>query len=96
MFEMWYGLGAGLDKSKYLNMNQSKLHRVQNGIIGGVCGGIADYLGWDRALVRLLYVIVSILSAAFPGTIVYIVLWIAMPKKTAAHDNAGAVEQVSN
>jgi len=61
-------------------MSQSKLYRSNNGILGGVCGGIADYLGWDRLLVRLLYVIVSILSAAFPGTIVYIVLWIAMPK----------------
>jgi phage shock protein PspC (stress-responsive transcriptional regulator) len=60
-------------------MSQSKLYRSNNGILGGVCGGIADYLGWDRLLVRLLYVIVSILSAAFPGTIVYIVLWIAMP-----------------
>lgn len=79
-----------------MNMNQSKLHRVRNGILGGVCGGIADYLGWDRALVRLLYVIVSILSAAFPGTIVYIVLWIAMPRRTAELENGGAVEQANN
>ncbi|GJM30903.1 MAG: phage shock protein C [Cyclobacteriaceae bacterium] len=64
-------------------MSDMKLHRVKNGIIGGVCGGIADYLGWDRALVRTLYVIISILSAAFPGTIVYIVLWIAMPLRTS-------------
>ena len=60
-------------------MSDTKLHRIPNGILGGVCGGIADYLGWDRALVRLLYVVFSILSAAFPGTIVYIVLWIVMP-----------------
>ncbi len=62
-------------------MSDTKLYRVRNGILGGVCGGFADYLGWDRALVRLLYVIVSILSAAFPGTIVYIVLWIVMPMR---------------
>ena len=72
-------------------MSQSKLYRSNNGILGGVCGGIADYLGWDRLLVRLLYVIVSILSAAFPGTIVYIVLWIAMPR-----ESRGTVEQQSS
>jgi len=61
-------------------MRDTKLYRSRRGIFGGVCGGFADYLGWDRALVRILYVIFSILSAAFPGTIVYIVLWIVMPK----------------
>jgi phage shock protein PspC (stress-responsive transcriptional regulator) len=72
-------------------MSQSKLYRSHHKILGGVCGGIADYLGWDRLLVRLLYVIVSILSAAFPGTIVYIVLWIVMP--LGEQGNKGAVEQ---
>lgn len=48
-------------------------------ILGGVCGGIAKSLGWSPTTVRILYVLLSILSAAFPGTIVYLVLWIAMP-----------------
>ena len=48
-------------------------------MIGGVCGGIADYLGWSRTLVRVLYVIGSAASAAFPGILVYFVLWIVMP-----------------
>ena len=48
-------------------------------MIAGVCGGIADWIGWDPTLVRILFVLVSILSAAFPGTIVYIVLWLLMP-----------------
>jgi phage shock protein C len=48
-------------------------------ILGGVCGGIAKSLGWSATRVRVLYVIVSILSAAFPGTLVYVVLWIAVP-----------------
>lgn len=51
-----------------------------NKIIAGVCGGIADSLGWSPTLVRLIYVVGSILSAAFPGAIVYIVLWVIMPK----------------
>lgn len=47
--------------------------------IGGVCGGIARWLGWDPDMVRIAYVLLSILSVAFPGTIVYIILWIVMP-----------------
>jgi phage shock protein PspC (stress-responsive transcriptional regulator) len=50
-------------------------------IIAGVCGGIAEWLGWNAALVRLLYVIVSLASAAFPGILVYVVLWILMPER---------------
>lgn len=51
----------------------------RNRIFAGVCGGLAEWLGWSPTLVRILYVVGSILSAAFPGTIVYIVLWIVMP-----------------
>jgi phage shock protein C len=49
-------------------------------MIAGVCGGIAEWLGWDPTVVRIVYVLVSILSAAFPGIIVYGILWILMPK----------------
>jgi phage shock protein C len=48
-------------------------------ILGGVCGGLAEWLGWDATLVRVVYVGVSICSAAFPGTLVYLVLWLLMP-----------------
>ncbi|HXH06455.1 MAG TPA: PspC domain-containing protein [Vicinamibacterales bacterium] len=48
-------------------------------LIGGVCAGIAKALGWTPTRVRVLYVIVSVLSAAFPGILVYLVLWIAIP-----------------
>lgn len=60
-------------------MNKERLTRSNNRVIAGVCAGIAEWLGWDTGLVRLLYLTVSILSAGFPGTLVYIVLWIAMP-----------------
>jgi len=56
------------------------LHRTsQNRMIAGVCGGIADWLGWDPTLTRVVYVLLSILSVAFPGLLVYIILWILMP-----------------
>jgi phage shock protein PspC (stress-responsive transcriptional regulator) len=48
--------------------------------VAGVCGGFADWLGWDPTLVRVLYVAVSICSAAFPGILVYLVLWLLMPQ----------------
>jgi len=48
-------------------------------MLAGVCGGIADWLGWDPTLVRVIFVLASILSAAFPGILVYVILWIVMP-----------------
>ena len=56
---------------------RSRHHKV----IAGVCGGIADWLGWKPSLVRLAYVVLSVASAAFPGLFAYIVLWIVMPKE---------------
>jgi phage shock protein PspC (stress-responsive transcriptional regulator) len=57
-------------------LRRSRRHRW----IAGVCGGLAEWVGWDPMLVRLLYVIVSIVSVGFPGTIAYIVLWMIMPE----------------
>ncbi len=51
-----------------------------NKVIAGVCAGLADWLGWDPTLVRILYVIISVFSAAFPGILVYLILWLVMPK----------------
>ena len=50
-------------------------------LIAGVCGGIAEWLGWSAPLVRVLFFLVSVLSAAFPGILVYIVLWVLMPNR---------------
>ena len=49
--------------------------------IAGVCGGIARWLGWNSDAVRILYVLLSIFSAAFPGLLVYIILWAVMPEE---------------
>ena len=58
-------------------LRRSRRHRM----IAGVCGGLAQWLGWDPTLVRILYVVVSVLSAAFPGILVYLVLWVLMPRE---------------
>ncbi|MFZ4576623.1 MAG: PspC domain-containing protein [Phycisphaerales bacterium] len=52
-----------------------------NRMIAGICGGIAAWLGWDPTLVRILYVVASIASVAFPGTIAYIIMWVIMPEE---------------
>jgi phage shock protein PspC (stress-responsive transcriptional regulator) len=57
-----------------------KLTRSQDRVIAGVCGGLAEWFGWPPTRFRIVYVIVSILSAAFPGTLVYLVLWFVMPE----------------
>ncbi len=63
-------------------MAQRALERSSRDVwIAGVCGGIAEWLGWDPTLVRVLYILLSILSAAFPGIIVYIILWLVMPRQ---------------
>jgi phage shock protein C len=51
-----------------------------NKILAGVCGGLADWLGWRPTTVRVAYVLVSLLSAGFPGILVYLILWLVMPK----------------
>jgi phage shock protein C len=50
-----------------------------NRMIAGVVAGLADYFGLDPTLARVIYVLISIFSAAFPGILVYIVLWIVVP-----------------
>jgi phage shock protein PspC (stress-responsive transcriptional regulator) len=62
-----------------MSSERPRLRRSHDKMIAGVCGGIAEWVGWDPTVVRLVYVLFSILSAAFPGILVYIVLWIVMP-----------------
>ncbi|MBQ8833030.1 MAG: PspC domain-containing protein [Paludibacteraceae bacterium] len=56
-----------------------KLYRSPNRIIAGVCGGIADYFDVDPTLIRVIYMILSLFSAAFPGFLLYIILMIMIP-----------------
>lgn len=72
-------IGYPINKYNIRTMSKSKLTRSRSKVIAGVCAGLAEWLGWDIAMVRILYLFVSILSAGFPGTLVYIILWIIMP-----------------
>lgn len=48
--------------------------------IAGVVGGLAEYFGVDPTLLRVAYVVISIVSAAFPGILVYLLLWLLVPE----------------
>ena len=51
-----------------------------NAMIGGVCAGIAEHFGWSITGTRVAYVLLSILSVAFPGILVYVILWLILPR----------------
>lgn len=53
----------------------------ENRMIAGVVGGLAEYFGIDPTLARVLYVVGSIMSAAFPGILVYAILCVIMPNE---------------
>ncbi|HEX6051190.1 MAG TPA: PspC domain-containing protein [Gemmatimonadaceae bacterium] len=50
-------------------------------MVAGVVAGLARYFGMDVTLARVLYVVGSIVSAAFPGALVYLILWIIVPEE---------------
>ena len=55
----------------------------QKRIVAGVLGGIAEHFDLNVTLLRILYVFVSIVSAAFPGIVVYLLLWLLIPARRA-------------
>ena len=57
----------------------------RSNMIAGVMGGIAERFGWNANLLRLIFVIVSVMSAAFPGILVYLVLWLVIPKQNQSN-----------
>lgn len=60
-------------------MAASRLTRSKsNALIAGVCSGLANYFGWDPALVRILFVLLILVGVGSP-ILVYLVLWIVMP-----------------
>ncbi|MDT3393650.1 PspC domain-containing protein [Latilactobacillus curvatus] len=62
---------------------------TNNRMISGVMGGIAEYFNIDPTLVRILYVVFSMFSAAFPGIVVYIILAMVIPERPrqSKHDS---------
>ena len=64
------------------NLNQPKrLYRSRDRMLGGVLAGFAKYINADPTLIRVAYVLLSVISAAFPGILVYIIFWAVTPEK---------------
>ena len=61
---------------------KKNLRRPRDGAwVAGVCLGIARYFDLDPVVVRAGYVIVSVISAAFPGILLYLLLWVVIPRE---------------
>ena len=56
-----------------------KLYRSSNRILAGVCGGIAEYFDVDPTLIRVVFAVLTLFSASFPGLLLYIILMILIP-----------------
>jgi phage shock protein C len=64
-----------------MKVSTRRLRRsIRDRWLAGVCSGLADYFDLDPTVVRVGYVLLSLLSAAFPGFLVYLVLWFLIPE----------------
>ena len=60
-------------------MSQKKLVRSSNKVLGGVLGGIAEYMEVDPTIVRVAYVALTIFTTGFPGLLLYIIMLLLIP-----------------
>ena len=58
-----------------------KLYRSADKMLAGVLSGFAEYINADVTIVRLVFVLLSVFTAGFPGLLVYIICWIVIPEK---------------
>ena len=64
-----------MDKTKRLTRSR------HDRMLAGICGGLAEYFDVDSTLVRVGFVLLSVLSGAFPGTLVYLIMWLVVPEE---------------
>ncbi len=57
-----------------------KLKKSSDKKIWGICGGIAEYFGWDVTITRAVYTILTLFCGLFPGLILYIILYFITPE----------------
>jgi phage shock protein C len=62
-----------------------KLYRSRkNKMLAGVCGGLGDYFGIDATLVRILWVLLTVVSIGIGGILVYLILALVIPEEPGA------------
>lgn len=74
-----YSCNGDLQCKQTMNQRNGIRRSKTNAMIGGVCAGIAKHFGWSVTGTRVAYVLLSIISAAFPGILVYLILWLVLP-----------------
>ena len=66
-------------------MATKRLYRSENDkMLAGVCGGVAEYFSIDPTIVRLLFVLLAIVTVAFPVMLAYFLMWIIVPRNPGA------------
>jgi phage shock protein C len=73
-------------------MNKRLFRSENERVLGGVCGGLGEYIGIDPVFVRIFFIIWMILGEA--AVLVYFILWIVMPNESAAPDTDGISGEV--
>lgn len=72
-----------LDNEEPLSGHEKRKKRLyrdpQETVLGGVCGGLAAYFNMDPVIVRILFVVLTIIPTGI-GLLAYLILWIAVPK----------------
>ncbi len=58
-----------------------KLMKSNNQMIAGVCAGLAEYMEVDPTVIRVIYALLTVFSAAFPGILLYLILCILIPSQ---------------
>ena len=61
-------------------MEKKRLTRSTDRVLGGICGGIAEYFDWDPTLVRVGYLFLTLFTV-FSGVLIYPILWLVIPEK---------------
>ena len=62
-------------------MERKKLYRSRDRMLGGVLAGFSEHINADVSIIRIAYVLISIISVAFPGILFYIICWAVIPEK---------------
>lgn len=61
-----------------MNTDKRLLRSRSNRTVAGVCAGIADYFGWDPTMVRVGWIVLTLLGGS--GILLYLILWLVVPE----------------
>ncbi len=64
-----------------LNTPKRLTRSTRDKMLGGVCGGIAEYMMVDPTIVRLVFALATFFTVVFPGILIYLIMWIVVPKE---------------